>query len=43
MTCPHEPDLANFRVMLPEDIDWNPFAVGLEYRDLHDDPRHQHA
>jgi hypothetical protein len=25
MTRNHQPDQADFRVILPEDIDWNPF------------------
>ena len=27
MTCPHQPDQAVFRSILPEDIDWQPFPA----------------
>jgi hypothetical protein len=27
MTRPHQPDQAVFRSVLPEDIDWEPFAA----------------
>ena len=27
MTRNHQPDQADFRVILPEDIDWNPFPA----------------